>query len=237
MLYKTIHSTKSTAKCSNLRSLFKQFDQQYGIAYPKYKLPVIEWTHTQQEPTDVANILMRVFDLPQDVKLKLVSKTTKRTEMRSFNSPFIDIGELKSKRIVYMKDYIPETTETFTQENGKSYTKVTSIINAKLLQVNVVRNFLDEEKVTTPVIPLESLNFCLPKKECTKVLSCSSVLIHHGHSPKGGHYTCMIKRYSDGLWYHYDDLHDSYVKIGNFAQMLKWKNGYVCKNLVSCVYM
>lgn len=239
LLYKTIHKGNTIANCSRLRSLFRDFDKEYSATH-SFKIPHIEWTHSQQEPTDVANILMRIFGIKEDVKMKMTSKTTKRTELRYFNSPLIDIGELKMHRKIYMKSYVPIFTDSFINEkDGKPYTKVTRVVKASLLQVNVSRNFLNEEKVTTPVIPEEEFKVCSAAsvEDCKKILKCVSILIHHGSSPKGGHYTCMIKSHKDDKWYHYDDMNSKYVLIGGFDTMLRWRKGYVTRNLVSCVYL
>lgn len=231
---KKMSTTRSPKKCSILRSLFSRFDKQYGIAYPTHHMERIEWTRTQQEPTDVFNILMRIFDIPDDVQYHLVSKTTKRKEKRPFNSPTVDIESLRKNRTVHLQDVIPVNKESFPLDNGEIYSKTSTIVKAHFLQVNVNRNYLDERKITTPVIPIEQVEIGLTKK---KILDCTSIIIHHGNSPTGGHYTCMLKLFKHDAWYHYDDMSDDYVLIGTFKDMMKWRDGYVSKNLVTCTYV
>ena len=136
-----------------------------------------------------------------------------------------------------MKDYIPTNTEEFELDNGSKYKKITKIINAPILQANIVRNFLNIEKVTTPVIPQEQIKLCSGQDRCKNILKCSSILIHHGNNTKSGHYTCMFKYHINDQWYHYDDINNQYISIGTFDNVLQWRNGYVTKNLISCLYV
>lgn len=239
-IYKELHTKnidKHPIMCSRLRQYFAAFDNATNPKHDPRKGENMKWLTKQQEPTDVANILMKIFNIQPDVKTRIVSKTEKRTDKLFFNSPFIDIGELKSKKIVHMKDYVPKNIDAFELEDGTKYKKVTQIIQAKLLIVNVVRNFLNIEKVTTPVIPEEELRVCAMRQgeKCHKILKCISIMVHHG-SAKGGHYTCVFKHHKDGQWYHYNDLSSGYDLIGDFSEMLRWRNGIVPKNLVNCVY-
>ena len=232
---KNIHTRPMT--CSRLRQYFATFDNLSNPKHDPRKGENMKWLTKQQEPTDVANILMRIFDIQPDVKTRVVSKTMKRTDKLFFNSPFIDVGVLKANKLVHMRDFVPKNVDTFTLEDGTKYTKVTRVIQSRLLVVNVVRNFLDVEKVTTPVIPEEELRVCAVRQgeKCKKILRCVSIMIHHG-SAKGGHYTCVFKHHKDGCWYHYNDLSEGYEHIGDFMDVLRWKNGIVPKNLVNCVY-
>ena len=239
-IYKDLHlkgEDKSPMMCSRLRQQFAAFSNHINSKHDVGKGVNMKWLSKQQEPTDVVNILMKIFDIQSDIKTRIITKTEKRTDILPFNSPFIDIGELKSKKIVHMRDYIPKSVDTFELEDGTKYKKVTQIIQAKLLIVNVLRNFLNIEKVMTPVIPEEELRVCAVRKgeKCKKILHCISMMIHHG-SAKGGHYTCVFKHQKNGQWYHYNDLADGYEFIGDFAEVLKWKNGLVPRNLVNCVY-
>lgn len=229
-LYHNIHGKKPyTVKCTRLRTLFRDFDKVYRSSY-KSSFEKIEWTRSQQEPNDVSNMLMRVFRFDADVHMHTKSNTVDRKDKFFFNSPIIDIDILTSNRKVYMRNYVPKLTDMFTKDDGTQYEKNQTIVKAKFLQVNVPRNLLNEEKILTPVKPLEIIDLQ------TNALECVSILLHHGNSPKGGHYTCMFKHGKD-IWYHYDDLATHFVKIGSFDDMLKWKKRYVTKNLVSCIYM
>lgn len=236
-MYENIHKKDSPSlSCSRLRKLFAAFDDVYNKKKPGRNL---KWLQHQQEPTDVINILMKMFDIKPDVKTRLVSKTEKRTDVLYFNSPFIDVGELKSKRIVNMKDYIPKHTDKFQLDNGDMFKKQTSIFHANVLMINVVRNYLDIEKVTTPVIPVNKFTLCMTRssQQCKKVMKCVSILIHHG-TVKGGHYTCIFRYYKDDKWYHYNDLSPTFEYIGsNISDVINWKNGLAVKNMVACIYV
>ncbi len=228
-IYSDLHTGEKSLKCSNLRQLFATFEKTYNSKFKTVrKENQTKWLSRQQEPSDVLNILMKIFNIKPDVDIMISSKTTKRTEKTFFNSPIIDVGELKTNKIVYIKNYIPLLSETYDLDNGSKYTKTTKIINANVLFINVSRNYLNIEKIKTPVIPQEYI-------ELSQKLNCVSILLHHGNNTKTGHYTCMFKYYKK--WYHYDDLNNDYKYIGNFDDMLSWNNNYVTKNLVGCFYI
>jgi len=223
-------SKRNNAKCSRLRSLFASFDNQYKST--NKNIEHINWINAQQEPRDVVNMLLKVFNIPQTMKVRITTKSEKRIEKRWFNDPIIEIGELMSHRKIFLRDYFPKNIEIYDLDNNIKFKKTTEIIDANLFMVNIIRNFLNENKIKTPVIPEENINLYNKKQ-----LACTSILIHHGLNVKGGHYTCVFKYHKDGKWYHYDDLQDEYAPIGNFNDMLKWNNGFVKKNMVACIYL
>ena len=62
-IYKHIHGAGAAPlKCSNIRKMFTQFDKEYQVVY-KRRVERIEWRRTQQEPRDVLDILLRIFDV------------------------------------------------------------------------------------------------------------------------------------------------------------------------------
>lgn len=237
-IYKNLHSIKQDIKCSNLRNLFSIFDKQYKIAY-NVNPEKIEWIRSQQEPNDILNILLRIFKIPPTIKIRQVFKKSKQTDKFFFNSIQIDVGELINNNIVYLKNYIPKTKDIIHQDDGSTNLKTTLIIQAKLLFVNINRNYLGEQKLITSVIPEEYFKICATKspENCKKIIKCVSIIIHHGNSVKGGHYTCVFKFYKDDQWYHYDDLQSKYILIGNFKNILEWNDNYITKNMVGCIYL
>ena len=232
-LYNDLHKNDNkNSKCSHLRSLFSSFDKQYKQIH-NIKSQSIEWTHSQQEPRDVINMLLKIFDTPQTIKVQVITKSDKRIEKRWFNDPIIDIDVLMSHRKIYLKDYFPKNTEIYTLENDVKFKKVSEIIDSNFLIINITRNFLNEEKIMTPVIPEEHLTLTNKKQ-----LTCTSILIHHGVGVKGGgHYTCVFKYFKDNKWWHYDDMNNEYKLICSFTDMLKWNHGFVKKNMVMYNYL
>jgi len=231
-LYNDLHKNyNKDSKCSHLRSLFSSFDKQYKQIH-NIKSQSIEWTHSQQEPRDVINMILKIFDTPQTIKVKVITKSDKRIEKRWFNDPIIDIDVLMSHRKIYLKDYFPKNTEIYTLENDIKFKKISEIIDSNFLIINITRNFLNEEKIITPVIPEEHITLTNKKQ-----LNCASILIHLGNGTSGGHYTCVFKYFKDDKWYHYDDMNNEYKLIGSFTDMLKWNHGFVKKNMVMCNYL
>ena len=217
-LYTTIHTGGTKETCRNLRKLFKAYDD----AHPPRMSPK-EWVGTQQDPSDVFNLLIRVFDIPDDVAWQIHSDTEDRTEVRPFAMQ-LDAGELKSMKELKFNDILPVQTESFDREGYGKYTKTSTLVKADFFVVNISRNYMNT-KVKTPVTPLESL----------LSLECISIIIHHGASAIGGHYTAMLKA-DDGTWYHYDDLSTAYDPIGSWNDMLAWNKGFVRKNMTNVVY-
>ena len=218
-LYTTVNTVGKSEKCSNLRKLFKAYDD----AHPPGMSPK-EWVSTQQEPSDVLNLLIRAFNIPDDATWKIHSDTEDRTELRSFAIQ-LDAAELKSMKELHLKNILPIQTETFDREGHGTYKKISTLVKADFFVVNISRNYMNTTKVKTPVTPLESL----------LSLECISIILHHGASPRSGHYTAMLKS-DDGTWYHYDDMHTAYDRIGSWADMLVWNKGFVQKNMTNVIY-
>lgn len=122
-LYNVIQGGFKTTTCSQLRTLFKNFDLLYAKTFPQYKPKTIEWTHSQQEPADVANMLSKIFDIPADIRYKFTSSTEKRVESHPFNHPVINFDVLMSNKKVYLKDYLPTYIDSFVKDDGSQYKK------------------------------------------------------------------------------------------------------------------
>lgn len=213
----------NTAPCKSLRSLFKSFETLYKKAYGVNYIEE-EWTHSQNSPGDVLNILMRIFDIPSDVRTSNVPMP--------FNAPEIFVAD-KTPRTTPVKitDYIPVTSIT-ANDTGK--TTVLKYKSAKCLYVSVMRNFLDEFKSTARVEPANMLKLA---NKNSKQLVLSSIIIHVGASPVGGHYVAAIRRGRDA-WYLFDDLTSNYQLIAtSFRGLLAWRDEYVMRNCVGFFYI
>jgi hypothetical protein len=231
VLYNDLHkNSNKNAKCSRLRSLFSSFDNQYKKR--NKGMDNIDWINSQQEPRDVINMLLKIFDIKRTIKVRVTTKSLVRIEDRWFNDPIINFDVLMSKRIIYLKNYFPITTEIYTLENNERFKKINEIMDANFLFININRNFMNETKVITPVIPEEYLTLSNKKQ-----LLCTSILIHHGSTTYSGHYTCAFRYFKDGKWWYFDDMMNKYKLIGSFSDVLEWNNGYIKKNMVSIVYL
>jgi hypothetical protein len=237
LLYKNLHVVKNKdIKCTNLRSLFDLFDKKYKLR--GNKIENIDWVNNQQEPSDVFKMLAKVLNIPDTIKIKInTSKGEETNEKIKFDASIMNLITLNPNNKINIKDYYPITNETFDKpivgNSGplEKFTKTTEIIDANLFVINIQRKYNDDDKIITPVIPEEYIT--LKNKD---ILSCTSILIHHGDS-QGGHYTCMFKYFKDDKWWHFDDTKDKYDLIGDFKAMLKWKKGFVKKNMTNCVYL
>jgi hypothetical protein len=234
------HDNRDGLKCTHIRRLFQRFDQEYKRAN-KVQYEHIEWLRTQQEPRDVIDILIRALNMRPNVKTLHYSEVTEVTEVTKategkgerekrtayFNAPYLDAGLLYENRRtgILLKDHLPKST--MIVPDGRRI--VTEYTHARLLVVNIGRNWLDEEKLTTSVTPLASVTL-----KDTNVLSLVSVIIHNGRSPTSGHYTCMLN--IKGKWHYYDDLERDLQPIGSFGDMLRWRHGLVLRNAVTFVY-
>jgi len=210
-------------RCNPLRQLFKDFDFAYKQIYPRHT--VLDWSNYMFDPLDVSNTLTLIMKITEDVTVKIETKSTMRTERQLFTTPFIDVNTLMNHRIVFFDKHVPRHADVY----GASPSH-TSIEDAQFLQVNVARNFQDKTKVFTPVLPTEKLIIGYRK------LKCISILFHKGEKPIGGHYMCAYLSQRDGKWYLYDNLASFSQFLGEFEQMLRWKDHFIPKNLTNVFY-
>lgn len=227
-MYKDLHEHKKQIYSTKLRGLFQTFDQLHAL----HGNDIVEWTHSQQEPRDVFNMLQQVLQIPEDVHVVITGSST-RVEKQSFNTVVLDVGILLSNKLVYLKDYVPITIDHI-KSTSANLTKKTEIVDADCLVVDVQRNYLNTRKLTTSVIPVKFINIYNKQTNTHKKLHLVSMIIHHGSSTHSGHYTCFIKRGT--RWYHYDDMDSAYKFVGNFKQVVEYDGGIVPKNVVTCVY-
>jgi hypothetical protein len=213
---KQIKGTRQNNTCSHIRSLFRDFD----LEYDKEQEDQFDWTHEQQEPRDVLNMLLRVFDIAPDVSV-LVNGNKRKYY---FNSAMVSSFDLyQANEPVLMKNYFPIHHDTATA--------ITTFESATFVCFDIDRNFNNKKVKTrfvfTPTIKLRNGNN----------LHLSAIIMHHGSSANSGHYTCMIKdgsKKSEQAWFHHDDLKDSPEYIGSFKHVLE--NGFVAQNCVLLVY-
>lgn len=209
---------KNTTTCSILRRLFAQFDKEYARTM-RSKGEAIEWLATQMEPFDVVNMIIKIFNVKDDVDI-IVNKDKRKTNFNGVVIPAFDLARSEDKTIE-LKKYIPVHKDVTTIK----------YISAECLIVNIQRNFMDSKVFT---------NFSFPRsikiKDDTR-LNVHSIIVHHGQSTQSGHYTAFLKDPKHDMWYHYDDIGTQYQRVGTFKNMMEWKNGYVLRNCTTLVYL
>ena len=200
--------------CSTLRSLFKKFDRAYAREY-NVELEPFNWLDEQQEPRDVLNMLLRVFEIKPDVKVGI----NERKDLHFFNSVIVPSGDLyRTKGDIALADYFPIYKDAAT----------TTYKDANILCINVDRNYKNK-KVKTPIAFKKTI-----KSTNGTQLAITAIIIHHGHSASSGHYTCFLKEKTK--WYHHDDMNEHKVHIGTFQDLLEYNDGIVQNNCVLLVY-
>lgn len=234
-MYNQLHESKASPKaCTNIRKAFQRFDKEYAKEGNMFES--INWLRTQQEPLDVTNALLRIFRIPDTVRAKIwltsrnKKQNSKKIQRLPFNAPILSAGDLLGRNVVYLRHILPIQREKL----GKltKTTEIVSVGSKGMLMVNIMRNYLDEEKLMTKVIPSETWTSSSKTR-----LECVSIIIHHGESTSSGHYTTMIKHDANNVWYHYDDLEMAYTLIGTWKDMLLWNKRFVIKNCVAVIYV
>lgn len=172
---------------SEIRRCFKEFDQ-----VTEYTGNEVEWLREQNDPADFIQAMYRIFKIPEDVHLTNVTGTNRNVFKGEIASQIVEAFELyqyqhKNKQRPYRLK--PLTTSTLKVEK------------ADMLYVNLQRNYNNEEKLTTRVIPPDVI---LPKRN-KNPLRLVSIVLHSGNV-HGGHYTCYIKAGRDETWRYYDDM-------------------------------
>lgn len=212
--YANGESRSSGGSCNDLRhlrKLFHEYDIDYQKAYPERRFEKLEWRKTQLEPNDVYKFFLRIFDIKEDVKVKVNSSLRKY----SFNSPYIPASDLINKKNVYLDTYFPVTRDVTTI----TYRYV------NVLCVNIERNYLNTKVIT----PIKFKDHMI----CGKTLWLKSIIIHNGGRVNSGHYMAYLKK-KDG-WYFYNDIGPVFKKVGKAGNNW-WNNSSVEKNCTQLIY-
>lgn len=196
---------------SNLRKLFKLFDRHYEASLHVKLSPPMEWLRTQSDPTDVIQALYRVFQIKDDA----VALLGKHKQKVGISAAQIDVFTLKEKKNVTL--------------DAKPFI-VNQMLKANLLYVVVQRNYLDEQKIQTPVLPPHHIGL----RSNNNVMKLSAIVLHVGSSPQAGHYVSYVCNHTTGAWYLYDDFQSRLVPKGTFKDITR--DMFVLKNLVGLVY-
>lgn len=254
----------SITKCTNLRLLATKYDSLYCDIFKikraskiTYPFDMLDWKHSQLEPSDVVKLLNRVFRIPNDVNFHqtLYGSNKKRKVLRkidmelvvtenkitNFAGIYIDAEHLFMSSQLLLKKFIPkhknevifdDSSNYWKPQNGKSYRRKIEVItykSAPRLFIHIARLFAGEKLTTEVVAPIK-----VKLRDNKRNLYLKSIIVHHGHA-EGGHYTAMLE--CGGEWYHYNDIaYTKLKKIGSYDDLLKYKDGYVFKNCTNIMY-
>lgn len=204
---------------STLRQKFKEFEQLYKSTY-NTKYQSVEWLHHQNDPSDVIDILNRVFNVKETIKTN--------TYPLAFNGIRIFVADRQDSDSVKLKDYVPMTKEYISDINK---TIITEYKSADLLYIGVDRNYLNQHKSKCSVKP--SMTITLPDN--AKPLKLRALLIHIGDSVNSGHYVALLR--IRNKWIYYDDMTTCYKLMSLRTRELFDHNGqYYLRNCAGFIY-
>ena len=189
---------------TKLRYLFSEYDIYYRKNVEK-KLVILPWKSETLEPRDVIDIFVRMFNIPNSI-------TDNNKNELLFNGIIISVTE-ESDAIINVNDYFPvNAKEKLTYKTDKA------------IMINISRGYLNSKGNEVKLFNV--LNFA----EAIGKLRLMSIIVHHGDSPKGGHYTTYLNH--EGTWYHYNDMETKYEYIGIFENIRRED----MKNIVALLY-
>lgn len=207
------------SSCTQLRRMFRDFEIAYKKAY-KTNYMSVDWTREQNDPSDVIDVLNRVFSIPDNVQ-------TNRYSL-AYNGIRIFVGDKGNTDTVHIKQYIPVTKEIISDTRQEL---ITEYKKADILYVAIDRNYNNERKSNAIVKPLMEIRL----KDNDKTLKLKAMLIHIGTSVSFGHYIallCINKK-----WILYDDMSDGYKTLNkNTQEVFEHNNGSYLKNVVGFIY-
>ena len=248
-LYNNIISEKKEKNiyCTNLRKLLRDYENNY-IKYVNKNHERNDWISSQSEPFQLLNFLDMIFNYKNNTKIEYVSygsnKPNKKTLVRKrvdteSNINIINIDDLIGKDELYISKLYPKkiSTSKFSSDNlwnvdSKQYnTKIEKItlLSSDFLIIHVNRLSYDN-KLKTKIIP----SLKIKMKENKHSIYLKSIIIHNGDY-NGGHYTCLYE--CKNVWYEYDDTKSKMKIIGEFDNIINYKNGYYMKNCTDLIYI
>jgi hypothetical protein len=214
-------------KCINLRKLFQDYITIYRKKVNR-KYDKIEWTTSQNDYTDILIFLQIIFNIPDTLKYS----RNNIIENRYFLDVFpLDLF-LNAYDVLYIKDYYPKYTSTFSYISDdnieRDYTNKIEYLSTPLLFIQFNRIYNDE-KLETKIIPILKLKL----KENKYPLYLNAILIQQYGTVDFGHYICLYE--CNNIWYEFDDLKRKNIKIGSFNKILE--NDNYTRNITGLYYV
>ena len=214
-------------KCINLRKLFQNYITIYRKKVNR-KYDKIEWTKSQNDYTDILTFLQIIFNIPDTLKYS----RNNIIENRYFLDVFpLDLF-LNAYDVLYIKDYYPKYTSTFSYIGDdnieRDYTNKIEYLSTPLLFIQFNRIY-EGEKLETKIIPILKLKL----KENKYPLYLNAILIQQYGTVDFGHYICLYE--CNNIWYEFDDLKRKNIKIGSFNKILE--NDNYTRNITGLYYV
>jgi hypothetical protein len=231
-----------------LRALMKEYDDYYHKHVSK--LEKLDWIGSQLAPKDVFIFLSRVFKFKDELTIERRTYATNSTAKKPkpvdvyfvdrqvmqvpFDDIIVDLMDFDGKEDFVQKLVRDHTTENWRPIGNhlfKRRIEKNVHLSGKFLFIHVARLIANDLKLDNPVTAPQVVKY----KESKKHLYLRSIIVHQGGS-YGGHYTCFLM--CGNKWYLYDNLkfRGSCKLIGEYEDVLRYKNGFVAKNCTDFVY-
>jgi ubiquitin C-terminal hydrolase len=244
----TVVSTGTTAVCTPLRKAMKKYDVYYNQFR---KIEMVDWKTDQLEPADFLSFLQRVIRIPECVQVhtkvyatnSLRSNAVRGAAIRESTGYIVPMSFLvDASSDVALKPLIQKHRNSTVFESKDVWTPIPDqegylrrveevhYLSAPYMIIHVARmgqGYKMKGRIDAPErVKLKNNKTCL---------YLQSIIVHHG-GHQGGHYTCFVRCHD--IWYHYDDLTFSGTleKIGTYADLKAYRNGYAFVNCTDFVY-
>lgn len=216
--------------CDVLRQLFDLYQMQsndYLINIGKKPNKIINWLTEQKSPHDVLAYIEKIFNVKYDAyrDFRIIVKdnekyiTTLSETRKSDVIIHIDSFMLAEKKEINITDIVNSITTTNLSYNNlykKKYSQkmeYNKLLRAPILIFSVDRNYMGN-KPNTRVISPEYIDL---DKQLNQ-LHLSSIIVHDGSSPNGGHFRTYLKHGT--YWYEYNDINYQHMKyVGQFSDL------------------
>ena len=210
--------------CKNLRGLLQNYYNNYRETFTKSKLSKMNFISSQNDYYEIINIFNIIFNIPNVLNFSINNNIEKRSFFDLFPIDYL----LENEKIEIKNFYPKRINNIFIDDNPKPF-KVENIeyLKSPCLFIHFNRNYLDLNKIKTPVIP----SLKIKMKDNKFNLYLNSIIIHYG-DVKYGHYITLYE--CKGIWYKFDDMNNNRILIGSFDEIIK--NDNYIENIVGLYY-
>ena len=213
--------------CKNLRKLLQNYYDNYKKTFIKSNLSNIDFIRSQNDYYEIINIFNIIFKIPDILTYSINNNIEKRSFVDLFPIDYL----LENDKIEIKKFYPNRINNIIINDdnNNQIPIKVENIeyLKTPILFINISRNYLNLNKINTPVIPVLKIKM----KDNKHNLYLNSIIIHYG-DVKYGHYITLYE--CKGIWYKFDDMNNYRSLIGSFNEIIK--NDNFIRNIVGLYY-
>lgn len=210
--------------CKNLRRMIQDYYDNYRKKFRG--LEKLNLISSQLDYYEIINIFNNIFKIPDILKYSI----NNNIELRSFVDIFPIDDIINNKKIEIKKFYPKRTNRIYIDDNKREIIRIENIeyLKSNLLFIYFSRNYNNEYKIKTPIIP----SLTIKLKENKFNLYLNSIIIHLGEHFNYGHYITLYE--CKGEWYEFNDLSNNKIFIGSFDNIIK-NNNYL-ENIVGLYY-